>query len=69
MRSGTEKTRLTLVAGIDGQLGAKSKVKRRLAVPSAGNASGPSSRAGRTEAGAPNIVRPNELHPCTLGWV
>jgi hypothetical protein len=63
MGSGTEKTRLTLVTDIDDQLGAKSKVKRLLAVLSAGSASGPSSRAGRTEAGAPNIVRPNELHP------
>ncbi|KAN0126230.1 hypothetical protein V8E53_015223 [Lactarius tabidus] len=57
MGSGTEKTRLTLVTDIDDQLGAKSKVKRLLAVLSAGSASGPSSRAGRTEAGAPNIGR------------
>ena len=35
-------------------------MKRLLAVLSAGNASGSSSGAGRTEAGAPDIVRPNE---------
>lgn len=52
MGSGTEKTRLGLFADIDDQLGAKSKVKRLLAVLSARNASGSSSRAGRTEAGA-----------------
>lgn len=59
---GTERHRLALVPDVDDWLGAKSKVKCSLAVLSAGNARGPLSWAGRTEAGASNIVSPNEPH-------
>ena len=60
---GTGKNRFALVPDADDRLGAKFKVKCSRAVLSAGNARGPLSWAGRTEAGASNIVRPNEPHP------